>query len=268
MKIDNEKFKTEFDITPLTDIMARLRSENGCAWDKEQTHKSLRRYLIEEVAEALEAIDEEDSAATCDELGDILLQIVFHAKIAEEEGRYNMQDIIDGISAKMIRRHPHVFGDVVADNSETVVKNWEEIKSKEETHKNRKIMDGVPKHLNPLLKAQKIQEKAAKVGFNWDNVEGIWNKVNEEIIELKDAILEKNQENMEKEAGDVLFSLINLLEWYKISGENALRRTNAKFIKRFNEVETAVAKSSKKWEDFSLIELDQQWEKAKENEKD
>lgn len=268
MKIDNEKFKTEFDITPLTDIMARLRSENGCAWDKEQTHKSLRRYLIEEVAEALEAIDEEDSAATCDELGDILLQIVFHAKIAEEEGRYNMQDIIDGISAKMIRRHPHVFGDVVADNSETVVKNWEEIKSKEETHKNRKIMDGVPKHLNPLLKAQKIQEKAAKVGFNWDNVEGIWNKVNEEIIELKGAILEKNQENMEKEAGDVLFSLINLLEWYKISGENALRRTNAKFIKRFNEVETAVAKSSKKWEDFSLIELDQQWEKAKENEKD
>lgn len=263
--MENEE---KFNINKITDIMKTLRGPNGCSWDRKQTHKSLRRYLIEESAEVLEALDEGNSENICDELGDLLLQIVFHAQIAEERGDFNMQDVIDGISNKMIRRHPHVFGNTTAKNEAEVRKNWEEIKAQEKTHKERNLMDGIPKDLPALLKAQKIQEKAAKVGFVWDDVNGVWDKVDEEILEFKEAISAKNQENMEKEAGDILFSLINLLEWYKISGENALRRTNSKFIRRFNYIEQEVKASNKKWDAFTLEELDNLWERAKKVEKD
>lgn len=257
------KEATPFTLEPLKEVVKALRGENGCPWDKLQTHSTLRRYLLEEVYEVLEAIDREDVDNLKEELGDVLLQIVFHARLAEEQGFFTLQDIIDDITEKMIRRHPHVFGDMnVADAAEVNLR-WEALKQKEKGHKNKKILENIPKGLPALLYGQKLQEKAAKVGFDWDSPEGAWEKLAEEMEEFKEALAEKDAKNAEEEGGDVLFSLLNVFRWYKISGENALTHANSKFRRRFDHVEARVTETGRPWEDFSLVELDNYWDEAK-----
>lgn len=253
----------EFTLQPLIDVVAALRAPDGCPWDRLQTHSTLRRYLLEEVYEVLEAIDNQDMANLREELGDVLLQIVFHARLAEEQGLFTVQDIIDDITAKMIRRHPHVFAKATSKELASTQLNWEALKAQEPGHDKKTLLGGISKGLPALLGAQKLQEKAAKVGFDWDTEPPVWAKFEEEIAEFKEAIAEKDYENAELEGGDVLFSLINLLRWYKIGGENALNRTNNKFRQRFAHVERCVKDSGKSWKDFSLEELDLFWESAK-----
>lgn len=253
----------EFTLQPLIDVVAALRAPDGCPWDRLQTHSTLRRYLLEEVYEVLEAIDNQDMANLREELGDVLLQIVFHARLAEEQGLFTVQDIIDDITAKMIRRHPHVFAKATSKDLASTQLNWEALKAQEPGHDKKTLLGGISKGLPALLGAQKLQEKAAKVGFDWDTEPPVWAKFEEEIAEFKEAIAEKDYENAELEGGDVLFSLINLLRWYKIGGENALNRTNNKFRQRFAHVERCVKDSGKSWKDFSLEELDLFWESAK-----
>lgn len=258
--------KSNIDIQPLVKVVKTLRSPHGCPWDKVQTHESLRRYFIEETYEVVDAIDNKDMNNLREELGDVLLQIVFHSSIAEESGAFTLQDVINDITTKMIRRHPNVFPKENPENNGKTY-TWDELKAQEKGGKRKHVLDGVSKGLPALVAAQKLQDKAGKVGFDWDELEPIWAKVNEEIGEFKEAIALKDRENMEKEAGDVLFSLINLFRWYKISGENALNRTNTKFRQRFSHVEACVNQSDRSWEDFSLAELDAFWEEAKVQEK-
>lgn len=253
----------EFDITPLKEVMATLRAPGGCIWDMEQTHRSLRRYMIEEVYEVLEAIEQEDAALLCEELGDLLLQIVFHARIAEESGLFSMQDVIDGITAKLIRRHPHVFGDVSVRDAGEVVLNWEAIKKAEKKDSRPSALDGVPAALPALLCADKLQQKAAGVGFDWDNIDPVWEKIKEELVELREAVAKKNAVEMENELGDVLFSVVNLARFLKLDSELALNKTSRKFSERFRFVENKVRASGLSWKDFSLPELDSFWNEAK-----
>ena len=250
-------------VQPLVDVVKALRAPHGCPWDQKQTHESLRRYFIEETYEVVDAIDNKDMDNLREELGDVLLQVVFHSQLAEEAGQFTLEDVINDVTQKMIRRHPHVFN---RENNEKTY-TWDELKTQEKRNIQNSVLDGVSKGLPALVAAYKLQEKAAKLGFDWDELDPVWAKVSEEMGEFKEAIAQKDRENMEKEAGDVLFSLINLLRWYKISGENALNRTNTKFRQRFLHVEACVNQSDRSWEDFSLAELDAFWEEAKVQEK-
>ena len=250
-------------VQPLVDVVKALRAPHGCPWDQKQTHESLRRYFIEETYEVVDAIDNKDMDNLREELGDVLLQVVFHSQLAEEAGQFTLEDVINDVTQKMIRRHPHVFN---RENNEKTY-TWDELKAQEKRNIQNSVLDGVSKGLPALVGAYKLQEKAAKLGFDWDELDPVWAKVSEEMDEFKEAIAQKDRENMEKEAGDVLFSLINLLRWYKISGENALNRTNTKFRQRFLHVEACVNQSDRSWEDFSLAELDAFWEEAKVQEK-
>lgn len=259
--------KSNIDINPLVDVVDILRSPEGCSWDRQQTHESLRPYFIEETYEVIDAIDNKDMANLREELGDVLLQVVFHSQLAEEHGHFTLQDVINDVSAKMIRRHPKVFVDKNKMNDNEKTYTWDELKAQENKNIRKSVLDGVSKGLPSLMAAQKLQDKAGKLGFDWKELDPIWAKVNEEIDEFKVAVAENDRENMESEAGDVLFSLINLFRWYKISGENALNRTNTKFRQRFLHVEACVNQSDRSWEDFSLAELDAFWEEAKVQEK-
>ena len=250
-------------VQPLVDVVKALRAPHGCPWDQKQTHESLRRYFIEETYEVVDAIDNKDMDNLREELGDVLLQVVFHSQLAEVAGQFTLEDVINDVTQKMIRRHPHVFN---RENNEKTY-TWDELKAQEKRNIQNSVLDGVSKGLPALVAAYKLQEKAAKLGFDWDELDPVWAKVSEEMDEFKEAIAQKDRENMEKEAGDVLFSLINLLRWYKISGENALNRTNTKFRQRFLHVEACVNQSDRSWEDFSLAELDAFWEEAKVQEK-
>ncbi len=250
-------------VQTLVDVVKALRAPNGCPWDQKQTHESLRRHFIEETYEVVDAIDNKDMANLREELGDVLLQVVFHSQLAEEAGQFTLEDVINDVTQKMIRRHPHVFD---PENNEKSY-SWDELKAQEKKNIQKSVLDGVSKSLPALVAAYKLQEKAAKLGFDWDELDPVWAKVSEEMDEFKEAIAQKDRENMEKEAGDVLFSLINLFRWYKISGENALNRTNTKFRQRFLHVEACVNQSDRSWEDFSLAELDAFWEEAKVQEK-
>ena len=250
------------DVTPLVDTLARLRAPDGCPWDKEQTAKSLREYLIEEVYEVIDAIDKENTQELCDELGDLLLQIVFHACLSEEKGDFSMQDVVENVVKKMCRRHPHVFGTIQVNSSDEVIANWEKIK-KTEYKERKKIFDGMPKGLPALSTANKLQSKAGKVGFDWPNIEGIWGKVEEEICELKEAIAGKTVYDIEHELGDVLFTFVNLARHVRCHPELALNAANSRFSKRFAYVEECVEKSRKEWQDFSLAELDEFWHQGK-----
>lgn len=252
-----------FSLRPATEVMARLRSPGGCVWDIEQTHRSLRRNLIEEVYEVIEAIDLENPALLCEELGDLLLQVVFHARMAEEAGDFSMQDVVDGISKKLVRRHPHVFGDVSVKDAGEVVLNWDAIKKKEKAGERKYALDGVPKDLPALSRAAKLQAKASKVGFDWDNAAPVWEKIKEEIAEFKEAVESKDQKAMEEEFGDILFSFVNLSRMLGIDPEVALSGTNRKFYRRFSYVESAVLKSGFRWEDMSLESLDRLWNESK-----
>jgi tetrapyrrole methylase family protein/MazG family protein len=250
------------DFLKLRSIIAELRGPNGCPWDKKQTHESLKKYLIEEAYELIEAIDNEDSEHMTEELGDVLLQVMLHAQIGEDEGYFTIDDVIEGLSEKMVRRHPHVFGDVQAENEEEVLKNWQSIKQEEKGEKQESMMDSVPKSFPNLMRAVEIQKKAAKVGFDWKEVEPAWEKVKEEIAEFEKEAVNLSPE-MEAEFGDILFALVNIARFYKIDAEEAARKTNEKFIRRFTFVEERVMMSGSKFEDFTLEQLDEFWDEAK-----
>ncbi|GBD93314.1 nucleoside triphosphate pyrophosphohydrolase/pyrophosphatase MazG [bacterium BMS3Abin05] len=247
----------------LVSIMNRLRQPDGCPWDQEQTHRSLRRYLLEETYEVLETLDNEDFSELKEELGDLLLQVVFHAQLAKEEGVFTIEDVIEGINAKLIRRHPNVFGDAVIDTAEEQTRNWELLK-KEEGRSS--AIQGVPKELPALLRAWRIQQKAAQVGFDWDDIADVWAKVEEELNELKEASQSGNPDEIEAEFGDALFALVNLSRFLKLNPEDALRRTIRKFRTRFQKVEQELKSRGKSPEDSNLKEMDEIWNLIKKNE--
>jgi len=252
------------DFYKLREIIAELRGPNGCPWDLKQTHESLKKYLIEEAYEVIEAIQENDIDHLVEELGDVMLQILLHAQIGEDDGYFSIEDVIEGLSAKMVRRHPHVFGDKVAETAEDVVKNWQEIKQEEKGAKQESILDEVGKALPNLVRAFELQRKAAKVGFDWPDASGAWEKLTEEIQEFKDEIsINKSSEAALKEFGDILFAFINVARFYNINPDEALFMTNQKFINRFCFIEQKVKKSGKAFEEYTLEELDFYWEEAK-----
>ena len=256
--------KDKYDLNDLLDIMALLRSGNGCPWDREQTHDSLKRYMIEETYEVLEQIDKKDNVKLCDELGDLLLQVVFHAQISSENNGFDMSDVITGICRKLITRHTHVFGEAKADTSEKVLVNWEEIKKKEKGMENHTdVLKDVPSNLPALMRSFKVQQKAAQVGFDWDKIEDCLAKVDEEIQELKDVYKSNNMERITDEMGDAFFALVNLARFLKVQPELALTGTTNKFIKRFEYIESESLKNGKKLEDMNLAEMDELWNEAK-----
>lgn len=242
----------------LVEIMATLRGENGCDWDKAQTHESLKPYLIEEAYEVLNAIDLKDDEELKEELGDVLLQVVFHSQIAKERGAFSIYDVIDTLNDKLIRRHPHVFGDAQGYS----YARWEEIKAKEKGEKKRTSIGDVNHALPGLSLARRVQENAAGVGFDWTKIEDVWNKVHEEIDELKNA---KSQEEVEEEVGDLLFAIVNLSRFLNVDPETAVRKATEKFISRFEKMEKLIETDNKKVEELNLEELDEYWNKVKEN---
>lgn len=262
-----ESREQRFDMTPLTEVMETLRSPGGCPWDIEQTHESLRRYMIEEVYEVIEAIENEDAPLLCEELGDLLLQIVFHARVAEECGQFSMQDVIDGVTEKMIRRHPHVFGDISVSDAGEVLVNWDAIKAQEKAGQRKGALDGVSPGLPALMAAFKLQKKASKVGFDWDEIKDVWEKVREELGELAEASAEKDKAKIEEEFGDVLFSLVNLSRFLHIEPETSLTAANHKFRRRFTFIEEKMEKQGKCWQDMTLDDMNTLWERAKQEEK-
>ena len=256
--------KDKYDFNDLLDIMSRLRAENGCPWDREQTHESLRIYMIEETYEVLEALDAGDMSKFCNELGDLLLQIVFHAQIAKEHGEFDIGDITSEICSKLISRHTHIFGDAKADTPDQVVENWEAIKKKEKQLKNHAgVLKDVPSNLPALMRSYKVQQKAAQVGFDWDDIEDVFSKVDEEIRELRDVYRSKNVERITDELGDTMFALVNLSRFLKVQPELALTGTINKFIRRFEYIEQQSTKAGKKLEDMTLAEMDELWNEAK-----
>ena len=242
----------------LVEIMDTLREK--CPWDKKQTIQSLRSNTIEELYELVDAIIEEDWQGIREELGDILLHVLFYAKIGTEQGQFTLQDSIEGISKKLIHRHPHIYGDVKADDEETVKKNWEQLKLQEGK---KSLLEGVPNSLPAMVKAFRIQQKVKQVGFEWENIKQVWDKVEEEIEELKVEIDAKNQDKMEAEFGDVLFSLINYARFLNIDPETALERTNKKFKYRFELLETYAKDNGLDIASLSLAEKDAIWNKIK-----
>lgn len=242
----------------LVEIVRRLRRD--CPWDREQTHASIRHSLIEETYEVVEAIDQQNLVELRRELGDLLLHVVFHAVIAEQEKEFTLEDVVRSISEKLVRRHPHVFGDVQVDGAEHVKRNWEKLK----LHEGREsVIDGVPRELPALLRAHRLQDKASKVGFDWEKKEDAWKKVEEEMHELHHAIEQSRPELVEGEFGDLLFALVNYSRFIEVNPENALRRTIEKFIQRFQYVEKRIKETGKDIHSSTLEEMDGFWEEAK-----
>ncbi len=244
----------------LVKIMDELREK--CPWDKKQTIDTLRPLTIEETYELTDAITDHDWKGVKEELGDILLHILFYAKIGKEQQQFTLQEVIEGISEKLIRRHPHIYGDVIAKSDEDVKKNWEQIKMLEGK---KSVLSGVPKSLPAVVKATRIQEKAKLVGFEWESKEDVWLKVEEEIGELKEAIENGNQDHIEEEFGDVMFSMINYARFLQIDAEGVLEKTNRKFIKRFTLMEEAASSIGKSLDEMSLVEMDLLWDEIKRN---
>lgn len=246
------------DLNQLVEILNELRVK--CPWDKKQTIHSLRKQTIEELYELTDTIDDEDWKGMREELGDLLLHLLFYAKIAEEKQQFTIQDVVNDISQKLIRRHPHIYGDTVADDVTTVKKNWEKIKLEEGK---KSTLSGVPKSLPALAKAMSIQQKAAQVGFEWEQAEDVWDKVKEEKKELEEAIVEKTADEKDKEAGDLLFSIINYIRFLKVDPEYALELTNRKFIRRFQQMEAIAQEEGKQLTDLTLGEMDAIWNRIK-----
>ncbi len=245
-------------INRLLDIMDDLRAQ--CPWDKKQTFESLRQLTIEETYELGDAILDQDLDEIKKELGDLLLHIVFYAKLGSEEKKFDIADVAQAISEKLIVRHPHIYGDVSVENAEDVKQNWEQIKLKEGK---KSVLEGVPKSLPALVKATRLQEKVAGVGFEWEKMEQVWDKVKEELAEFQEEVANGNQKRMESEFGDVLFALVNYARFNQISPENALENTNKKFINRFQMMEDEIRKEGKSMPDLSLDTLETYWVKAK-----
>lgn len=252
------------DFRDLLEIMDILRQEGGCPWDREQTHESLKKCLVEESYEVLEAIDEKDEDKLVEELGDVLLQVVFHARLGKEEGYFDINDVVQGICTKMIERHPHVFGNAIACTSKQVLYNWDRIKEKKQgLNSYTDTMKHVPKCLPALMRAEKIQEKAKKVGFDWEHVEDALDKVKEELQEVEDVYKDKNKARILEELGDLLFSVVNLARFLDIDSESALASTIDKFIFRFQYIEDNSREMGIKLEEMSLEQMDKLWDKAK-----
>jgi tetrapyrrole methylase family protein/MazG family protein len=246
----------------LVNIMEKLRRPGGCPWDAEQTHESIKKCMIEETYEVIDALDSGDMTKVYDELGDLLLQVVFHAQIAKDNGDFDINDVIGAICRKLIRRHPHVFGEEKAGTAEEVLDRWDEIKKEEKEEKSgAEGLKSVPASLPALMRAQKVQEKAAKVGFDWDSIDGALDKVREETAELEEA--EKKGENMKEELGDLLFSVVNVARFLGVDAEEALFETTNKFVSRFSEVERMARESERNLSEMTLDEMDVLWEKAK-----
>ena len=238
--------------------------EDGCPWDKVQTRESLKPYLVEETYEVLDALDANDPEKIKDELGDLLYQILFHSKISSLTGEFDFRDVIDNLSEKMVRRHPHVFKEGELNTPDQVVKQWEEIKRNEKNQANQKsILDNIPKNLPSLLRAQKLQKKAAKEGFDWDQISDVFDKLDEEIAEFKEAVLKKKSADIQNEIGDIIFVITNIAKCYKIDAEEALRSTNNKFIKRFQYIEQKIKAKGKTLKDSPLEEMERYWQEAK-----
>lgn len=266
--ITRENFnKTRYDFSDLIDIMRILRQPDGCPWDREQTHSSIRKDLLEEAYETADAIDRNCDVDICEELGDLLLQVVFHSQIAKDEGAFDINDVTDGVCKKLILRHPHVFGNVTAETPDKVLENWDAIKKVEkhqETYTD--TLNSVPTAFPALMRSAKVQKRASRAGFDWESVQYAFPKINEEADELKDAIANGTLADMEEELGDLLFAVVNVSRFLKIDAEYALSKATDKFIKRFSRVEDAVLKSGKNMKDLSLLELDELWDKLKNSE--
>lgn len=242
----------------LVELIKTLRKE--CPWDRKQTHESLKDHLIEEAYETIEAIDKEDFIALEKELGDVLLQVVFHSIMADEKDKFNVENVIHSIQQKMIQRHPHVFGDTEAADADQVSENWEEIKM---TEGKQSVLEGIPKQLPALIRAQRMQEKAANVGFDWPDNTQVWDKLEEELQELKETLSDADKQKQQDEFGDLLFSLVNVGRRYGLIAEDSLRSTNRKFIKRFQYIEEKIRQKEQSIRQTSLEEMDRYWEEAK-----
>ena len=265
----------------LVELQAQLRAPKGCPWDIEQTHLSLRTYLIEEAYEVLEALESGDDSKFAEELGDLLLQVVFHAQIAAEEGRFTAADVVREIHQKMVRRHPHVFGEKSARGAAEVLKNWEQIKAEERRAKAGEkgtgedpaqkeptsLLDGIPHTLPAVMQGFQLTRRASRIGFDWDRVEGVIEKLQEELGELGQARDARSARQVEEEIGDVLFAAVNLARFLKVDPEIALKRTNAKFSSRFREMERLAARSERQLADLPREEMETLWEQAKGSEK-
>ncbi len=245
----------------LISIVKRLKAPDGCPWDRDQTNASLLPFFLEEVYEVIESVDNENWFELKEELGDILLHVIFQAVLAEENGHFSIEDSLVNINEKLVRRHPHVFGEAKADEAFHAKQNWEAEKHKEKNRKSR--LDGVPNTLPALIRAQRLQQKASYAGFDWDEVEQVWDKIHEEILELKEAQSESTKEHITEEIGDVLFSVVNLARFLDIPAEDALRKTNQKFTDRFSQVEEELKKRGKTVEDSNLEEMDEIWNEVK-----
>jgi len=260
--LPKELRKKSFD--DLVHVMSRLRAEDGCPWDREQTHQSLKRYLIEECYEVIDAIDDDDIDELCEELGDVLLQVVFHSQIEAEEGMFTIQDVIESIVNKLIRRHPHVFGETVVADSNDVLRNWEKIKRSEKGEGWRKsALDGVPRAMPALMRAMEISKRAAKVGFEWENFDDVLSKLEEELSELREAIHLDKPEEIRNEIGDLLFTIVNIARWRNVDPEEALSLMLRRFDKRFRYVESQAREKGTDIRALTLAQMDELWEEAK-----
>lgn len=247
------------NLEELISVIAKLRAPDGCPWDREQTHQTLRPNMLEEAYEAVDAIDENDMAHLKEELGDVLLQVLLHSQIASEHGDFNIEDVAKELKDKLIHRHPHVFGNVKVEDAQEVKKNWDILKAEEKTER-KSIMDGISRSQAALMSAQKISKRAVKVGFEWPDEESLYDCFYSEIEEFKQAKKEQNKEHMEEEFGDILFAAVNLARWNKIDAEQALLKANKKFEKRFRKMEEL---ATKPLEEYSFEEYDNLWKKAK-----
>lgn len=262
--VDFEK-KDKYNFDDLLRIMEILRAPDGCMWDREQDHQSIRRNFIEETYEVCEAIDEQDTEHLKEELGDVLLQVVFHTQMEKEKGVFDIGDVADGICKKLIYRHPHIFGTVEVGSSEEILRNWDELKRKEKHQEtDTSALESVAKSLPGLIRAEKLQKKAAKVGFDWENAQGALEKVEEELDEVKRAVA--GDGDPEEELGDLLFAAVNVARHLKVDPERAMEKTCNKFVRRFAEMERQARQENKALSDLSLTELDTLWNRSKEKE--
>lgn len=243
----------------LVEIIATLRAPNGCQWDREQTHSTLRPNMIEEAYEAVDAIDENDMAHLREELGDVLLQVVLHAQIAKEEGAFDIEDVAGDLNKKLIHRHPHVFGNAKVDSTKEILENWDKLKAEEKTER-KSAMDGISKSMSALMTAQKISKRAIKTGFEWPDEKSLYDCIFSEFDEFKEAVVEGDKNHMEEELGDILFAVVNLARWNNIDAEQALITSNRKFEKRFRKMEELAVKPLN---DYSFEEFDALWKESK-----
>ncbi len=253
--------KRTFD--DLVRLMTRLRGPDGCPWDRKQTLPDLKAYVIEESYEVVDAIDQGDRAALAEELGDLLLQTVFIAEMMREEGSFDIYDSVTAIHDKLVRRHPHVFGDVVANDAEQVLVNWEKLKQDERKAENKSVLSGVPQAMPALLKASRLTEKAARIGFDWRRTDDVFDKIDEEVAELREAVAEGDLEHVHEEIGDLLFTIANIARKVNVNPEEALQSTNRKFMRRFESMESRVRERDQNLDQLELEEMDRLWDEAK-----